>query len=78
MFRVWTKNLGRVGKSEAHVYFLALICSDAEQLGKPFLLKGNFFCLFLNSMAKNVPHSCLFFSTVETALSYVTFVCVCP
>ena len=42
MFRVWTKNLGRVGKSEAHVYFLALTCSDAEQLGKPFLLKGNF------------------------------------
>ena len=42
MFRVWTKNLGRVGKSEAHVYVLALTCSDAEQLGKPFLLKGNF------------------------------------
>ena len=42
MFRVWTKNLGRVGKSEAHVYFLALTCSDAEQFGKPFLLKGNF------------------------------------
>ena len=41
MFRVWTKNLDRVGKSEAHVYFLALTCSDAE-LGKPFLLKGNF------------------------------------
>ena len=36
------KNLGRVGKSEAHVYFLALTSSDAEQLGKPFLLKGNF------------------------------------
>ena len=42
MFRIWTKNLGRVGKSEAHAYFLALTCSDAEQLGKPFLLKGNF------------------------------------
>ena len=64
MFRVWTKNLGGVGKSEAHVYCLALTRSDqdqdsllvkrrndnhspgttdaAEQLGKPFLLKGNF------------------------------------
>ena len=42
MFRVWTKNLGRVGKSEAQVYFLALTCSDAKQFGKPFLLKGNF------------------------------------
>ena len=42
MFRVWTKNLGRIGKSEAHVYFFTLTCSDAEQLGKPFLLKGNF------------------------------------
>ena len=42
MFRVWKKNLGRVGKSEAHVYFLALTYSDAEQLGTPFLLKGNF------------------------------------
>ena len=47
MFRVWTKNLGRVGKSEAHVYFLALTCSDAEQLGKPFLLKGNFILILL-------------------------------
>ena len=42
MFRVWTKNLGRVGTSEAHLHFLALTCSDVEQLGKPFLLKGNF------------------------------------
>ena len=42
MFRVWTNNLGKVGKAEAHVYFLALTGSDAEQLGKPFLLKGNF------------------------------------
>ena len=42
MLRVWTKILGRIGKSEAHVYLLALTCSDAEQLGKPFLLKGNF------------------------------------
>ena len=42
MFSVWTKNLGRVGKSEAHVHFLALTCSDAEQLGKSFLLKRNF------------------------------------
>ena len=33
---------GRVGKSEAQAYFLALTCSDAEQLGKPFLLKGKF------------------------------------
>ena len=39
--------------------------------------KETLFCLFLNSMAKNVPHS-LFFSTVETALSNLTFVCVCP
>ena len=45
--RVWTKKLGRVGKPEAHVYFLALTCSDAEQLGKPFLLKGNFISIFL-------------------------------
>ena len=48
MFRFWTKSLGRVGKSEAHVYFLALTCSDAEQLGKPFLLKGNFIFLLNN------------------------------
>ena len=45
MFRVWTKNLGTVGKSEAHVYFLALTCSDAEQDGKPFPLKGKFILL---------------------------------
>ena len=31
------KKIGRVGKSESHVYFLALTCSDAEQPGKPFL-----------------------------------------
>ena len=49
MFKVWTKNLGRVGKSEAHVYFLALTCSDAEQLGKPFLLKGNFITLKIHA-----------------------------
>ena len=42
MFRVWTKTLGRVGKSESHVYVLALTCSDADQLGKPFLIKRNF------------------------------------
>ena len=42
MFMVWTKTLGRVGKSEAHVYVLALTCSGVEQLGNPFLLKGNF------------------------------------
>ena len=42
MFRVWTKKLDRVGKSESHVYFSALTCSVTEQLGKPFLLKGNF------------------------------------
>ena len=42
MFRVGTNNLGRVGKSEAHVYFIALTCSDEEQLGKPFLLQVNF------------------------------------
>ena len=40
MFRVWTKKLGRVGKSESHVY---VTCSDAEQLGKPFLLKETLF-----------------------------------
>ena len=43
------KKLGRVGKSESHVYFLALTCSDAEQLGKPFLLKGNFIHLYFTS-----------------------------
>ena len=48
MFRVWTKKLGRVGISESHVYFLALTCRDAEQLGKPFLLKGNF--IFLSNV----------------------------
>ena len=48
MFRVWTKKIGRVGKSESHVYFLALTCSDAEQSGKPFLLKGNFIRFILN------------------------------
>ena len=42
MFRVWTNNLGRVGKAEAHVYFLALTGSDTKQLGNSFLLKGNF------------------------------------
>ena len=55
MFRVWTKNLARVGKSEAHVhvYCLALTCSDAaEQLGKPFLLKGNFIFFSFNYYSK--------------------------
>ena len=55
MFRVWTKNLGRVGKSEAHVYFLALTCSDAEQLDKPFLLKGNFITSILS---EDISESC--------------------
>ena len=52
MFRVWTKNLGWVKKSEAHVYFLALTCNEAEQLGKHFLLKGNFIMFSFNQLTK--------------------------